>query len=153
MNKTTTFQMMVREEWMNRFGSLHGGEYAKFMDELAGVTADRYAPLTFVTGTIHHLRYLNPVYAGDVLKGVGEVVLTGHHSILIEVRLFVIHRLTQEEKPAAHAFFTMVQKERGANAPMVPPLPVKGELFEKRRARLRELLAQDIQWETIDEIE
>lgn len=104
------FKMMARPEWMNGYGTMHGAEYVKILDELAGVTADAHEPVPFVTGTVHHFRLLVPVHARDVLRAVGTVLYTTRHSVIVETSLYVRRRLTNQEMLAAHGYFTMVSK-------------------------------------------
>ncbi len=110
------FKMMARPEWMNGFGTMHGAEYVKILDELAGVTADAHEPIPFVTGTMHYFRLLVPVYARDVLRAVGTVLYTTRHSVVVETSLYVRRRLTNEEQLAAHGYFTMVSKRKDGDA-------------------------------------
>lgn len=121
MKRQRTFNMMARPEWMNGFGSMHGSEYIKIMDELAGVTADWYDPKPYVTAGIHDVRIIEPVFARDVLRGEGLVVLTKRHAVVVKTQLYVRHRLGLEEKLAAQGIYVMVPRKDAAMSREVEP--------------------------------
>lgn len=121
MKRTQTFSLMVRPEWLNGYGGLHGAEYVKICDELAGVTADGYCPISFVTGTICGFQFIRPAHVRDILRATGKVLFAKGRQIGIEIKLYVRPRLQTEEMLCAKGYFVMVPMDQEQQVPAYWP--------------------------------
>jgi len=137
MNRQTTVimsQVMLPNQ-ANLAGNVHGGEIMKFMDNVAGVAAGKYARTNVVTARVDEVQFLLPIFVGAVITGIGKIVYVGKSSIEVMVTVEVEY-LDSEREPqlALSAFFTMVALDRAGRPvpapPMEPETAEEKELYE-----------------------
>ncbi|MCH3950157.1 MAG: acyl-CoA thioesterase [Acidaminococcus sp.] len=73
----------------NSSGHLFGGRLMAWMDELAGITAHRFAWTRVTTAAVKSMNFYVPIHYGRVLKLEGRVVRVGGSSMDIEIQVFL----------------------------------------------------------------
>lgn len=81
----TEQQYLIRPAHINHYGRLFGGELLKWIDELAGIVAQRHCNANITTAAIDNLQFKAPVYEGQMVVLVGKVTYTGKSSMEIRV--------------------------------------------------------------------
>ena len=137
MNNRTIAIMsqMMQPNQANVAGNVHGGEIMKFMDNVAGVTAGKYARSNVVTARVDEVQFILPVFVGAIVTGIGKIVYVGTSSIEVMVTVEVEYLETEREPQLAlTAFFTMVALDRTGRPlpvkPLVPETAEEKELYE-----------------------
>jgi acyl-CoA hydrolase len=115
----------------NPAGVVHGGELMKMMDNAAGVVAARHSQANPVTGTVHNIRFLNPVHVGDLVLIHARLTFVGHTSVEVWVQIDAENLNTGERRPAMTAYYIMVATDNKGKPVGVPPLIVITEEEER----------------------
>jgi acyl-CoA hydrolase len=115
----------------NPAGVVHGGELMKMMDNAAGVVAARHSQANPVTGTVHNIRFLNPVHVGDLVLIHARLTFVGHTSMEVWVQIDAENLNTGERRPAMTAHYIMVATNDKGKPVGVPPLIVITEEEER----------------------
>jgi len=127
----------------NPAGVVHGGELMKMMDNAAGVVAARHSQANPVTGTVHNIRFLNPVHVGDLVLIHAKLTFVGHTSMEVWVQIDAENLSTGERHQAMTAHYIMVATNDKGKPVAVPPLIVITEeeerLFTEGSARYQEV--------------
>ena len=127
----------------NPAGVVHGGELMKVMDNAAGVVAARHSQANPVTGTVHNIRFLNPVHVGDLVLIHAKLTFVGHTSMEVWVQIDAENLSTGERHQAMTAHYIMVATNDKGKPVAVPPLIVITEeeerLFTEGSARYQEV--------------
>ena len=132
------FVQILRRADMNGADRLFGGHLMTWMDEVAAVSARRYAEGPVTTACIENMRFLHPAYLNETLVVTGRVIWTGRTSMevlvtaetedysacrtLIADAHFILVALDENEKPRAVA-------------PLLPVTEQEKELFEEAKKR------------------
>ncbi len=124
---------MMQPHQANPAGNVHGGEIMKMMDNCAGVVALRHARSNVVTVKVDELIFFKPIFVGQLVTCVGEMVYTGKTSMLIRVTVKTesVKEESSEPQVALTAYFTFVSL--GADGRPKPVLPVIPETDEEKR--------------------
>jgi acyl-CoA hydrolase len=115
----------------NPAGVVHGGELMKMMDNAAGVVAARHSQANPVTGTVHDIRFLNPVHVGDLVLIHARLTFVGHTSMEVWVQIDAENLNTGERHSAMTAHYIMVATDDKGKPVSVPPLIVITEEEER----------------------
>ncbi|MCJ7515016.1 MAG: hypothetical protein MUO89_03470 [Dehalococcoidia bacterium] len=115
----------------NPAGVVHGGELMKMMDNAAGVVAARHSQANPVTGTVHNIRFLNPVHVGEVVLIHAKLTFVGHTSMEVWVQIDAQNLDTEERRSAMTAHYIMVATNDKGKPVGVPPLIVITEEEER----------------------
>jgi acyl-CoA hydrolase len=130
----------------NPAGVVHGGELMKMMDNAAGVVAARHSQANPVTGTVHDIRFLNPVHVGNLVLIHAKLTFVGHTSMEVKVEIDAEDLNTGERQPAMMAHYIMIATDKKGKPIGVPPLIVITEeeerLFSEGLARYQEVKNQ-----------
>ena len=135
------FVQILRQANMNGANRLFGGHLITWMDEVAAVSARRYAEGPVTTACIENMRFLRPAYLNETLVVTARVIFTGRTSmevlvtaetedydgvrVLIADAHFILVALDEAEHPRAVA-------------PLIPVTDEEKALYEeaqKRRAK------------------
>lgn len=73
----------------NAIGTLYGGTAMHWMDEVASLTAMRYARRQVVTVSMDRVDFKVPIPTGSIVELVGEVTRVGRTSMTIGVNLYI----------------------------------------------------------------
>jgi acyl-CoA hydrolase len=71
----------------NPIGTLYGGTALHWMDEVAFLTATRYARCQVVTVSMDRVDFKVPIPEGAIVELVGEVVRVGRSSMTVNVKI------------------------------------------------------------------
>jgi len=84
------YYMEVKEDLIATKNAMHGGALSAFMDGVAGIAAlSAVVDEGRLVSTIEFkINYLQPVYLGDKLKGIGKVLRKGKRVIFSEGKIY-----------------------------------------------------------------
>lgn len=132
------FVQILRKANMNGADRLFGGHLMTWMDEVAAVSARRYAESPVTTACIENMRFLRPAHLNEMLVVKGRVIFTGRTSMevlvtaeteaydgtrtLIADAHFILVALDENERPRAVA-------------PLIPITEQEKALFEEAQKR------------------
>ncbi|MBE6588613.1 MAG: acyl-CoA thioesterase [Ruminococcaceae bacterium] len=133
------FVQILRQENVNGAGRLFGGHLMAWMDEVAAVSARRYAKGPVTTACVEELRFLRPAFSNETMVVHGQVVRTGHTSMEVLVNAYV-ERLDGERELIADAHFILValdesEKEKRAIPPVIAENDEEQALLDAAKAR------------------
>ena len=135
------FVQILRQANMNGANRLFGGHLITWMDEVAAVSARRYAEGPVTTACIENLRFLRPAHLNEPLVVTGRVIFTGHTSMEVlvtaETEGYDGARVLIAD---AHVILVALDEEEHprAVAPLIPVTDEEKALYEeakKRRAK------------------
>lgn len=135
------FVQILRQANMNGANRLFGGHLISWMDEVAAVSARRYAEGPVTTACIENLRFLRPAHLNETLVVTGRVIFTGHTSMEVlvtaETEGYDGARVLIAD---AHVILVALDEEEHprAVAPLIPVTDEEKALYEeakKRRAK------------------
>ncbi|MBQ7335090.1 MAG: acyl-CoA thioesterase [Clostridia bacterium] len=135
------FVQILRMANVNGAGRLFGGHLIGWMDEVAAVSARRYAKCPVTTACIEQLRFLKPAYQNETMVVTGRVVYTGRTSMEVLVTAEV-EELSGERRLIADARFILValdeEEHPRAVFPLVPQTEQEKQWYAEAQHR-REL--------------
>lgn len=133
------FVQILRQENMNGANRLFGGHLMTWMDEVAAVSARRYAEGPVTTACIENIRFLRPAHLNETIVITGRVIWTGRTSmeVLVTAETEDYHA---QRTLIADAHFVLValdeKEERPrAVAPLLPENEEERALFEDAQNR------------------
>ncbi len=83
----TRITKLVFPQDTNPIGTLYGGTALHWMDEVAFLTATRYARCQVVTVSMDRVDFKVPIPEGAIVELVGEVVRVGRSSMTVNVKI------------------------------------------------------------------
>jgi acyl-CoA hydrolase len=104
----TRIAKVVIPSTTNSYDTLSGGTLLGWMDEIAFVTATRFARCRFVTVSVDRTDFKHPIPAGTIVELVGRVDHLGRTSVKVKVDVFIEHMFTADRLHAVTGDFTMV---------------------------------------------
>jgi len=75
--------MMPRDA--NALGTIFGGLILSYIDQAGAIEALRHSEERLVTVALHEVKFLAPVFVGDLVSFYAKVLKLGHTSITIQV--------------------------------------------------------------------
>ncbi|MCL1851988.1 MAG: acyl-CoA thioesterase [Peptococcaceae bacterium] len=138
--KSLTMNQVMLPFQANVSGNVHGGEIMKYMDNVAGATAIRYAKANVVTARVDELQFLRPIAVGALVTCTGKIAYVGRTSMEIIVTVDVEDMQSgRGPQRALSAFFTMVALDSTGRPievdPFVPESDDEKELYAMAAAR------------------
>ena len=89
MNELSALQPAIRVEMMpkdtNPLGTIFGGLILSYIDQAGAVEAKRHSEKKLVTVAMHEVKFLAPVFVGDLVSFYTETVRIGKTSITVRV--------------------------------------------------------------------
>ena len=120
------FVQILRQENMNGANRLFGGHLMTWMDEVAAVSARRYAEGPVTTACIENIRFLRPAHLNETIVITGRVIWTGRTSmeVLVTAETEDYHA---QRTLIADAHFVLVALDEKEERPraVAPLLPAK----------------------------
>jgi len=107
-NSETHVFKVVFPNTTNHHNTMFGGKVMEMMDEVAFMTATRFARKTFVTGSCDRIDFKKPIPADTLVELIGRVKRVGNTSIQINVQVFVEEMYEEKREKAISGDFTMV---------------------------------------------
>lgn len=106
--KTTKMSRAVMPSMTNQKNILFGGELMKWMDEVSGITAKRFARSDVSTVVVEQVKFYKPIPLGAFVDVMGTVAAVGNTSLHVQVTVMMDGESEQEEILAAEAVFVYV---------------------------------------------
>ena len=132
------FVQILRKANMNGADRLFGGHLITWMDEVAAVSARRYAEGPVTTACIENMRFLRPVHLNETLVVTGRVIFTGRTSMEVLVTAET-EAYDAQRTLIADAHFILValdeEEHPRAVAPLIPVTDEEKALFEEAKKR------------------
>ena len=122
---------MVRPNHMNAAGRLFGGMLMQWLDEVAGVVAQRHTRSNVITASVDNLRFIHGVYKGEMVVIKGKVTFVGTTSMEVKVDTYVENLSDGSHHKINTAYFTMVALGEDDKPAKVPRLEL--ETDEERK--------------------
>lgn len=97
----------------NQKNILFGGELMKWMDEVSGITAKRFAQSDVSTVAVEQVKFYKPIPLGAFVDVIGTVAAVGNTSLRVQIRVLMDGEPEQEEILAAEAVFVYVALDEG----------------------------------------
>jgi acyl-CoA hydrolase len=117
----------------NNYGTAHGGNVVKWMDEVGAMAAMRHAGETCVTGHIGDLDFERPVPGGDICLIEGYVYAVGRTSLRVRLQAYGEEPRTGERERTVDARFLFVAVDEDGRPTPVPDLRVETDRDERLR--------------------
>lgn len=106
----------------NPFGTLFGGMLMAYIDDIAGIAAQRHARNPVVTASTDSVDFLHPVKEGDSICVESFVTWTHQTSMEVFVKAVTENLTTGERKVCTTAFLTFVAVDENGRPTPVPPV-------------------------------
>lgn len=108
------------------------------IDDIGGVAAMRHSSSNVVTASVSWLRYIDSIYAGELLILKSSVHAVGRTSMEVGVRVEADNLVTGEKRHVATCFLTYVSVDEQGHPREVPPLLVESEDERRRQKKAEE---------------
>lgn len=92
----------------NPIGTLYGGTALKWMDEVAFLSATRFARCQVVTVSMDRVDFKVPIPQGSIVELVGEVMRIGNTSMTVRVQILLEDSRSGAQKLAIEGHLAMV---------------------------------------------
>lgn len=122
---------IVRPNHLNAASRLFGGMLMQWLDEVAGVVAQRHTRSNVITASVDNLRFIHGVYKGEMVVIKGKVTYVGTTSMEVKVDTYVENLSDGSHHKINTAYFTMVALGDDDKPAKVPRLEL--ETDEERK--------------------
>lgn len=92
----------------NHHNTMFGGKVMEMMDEVAFMTATRFARKSFVTVSCDRIDFKKPIPADTLVELIGKVKYVGNTSVKVNVEIFVEEMYVDTREKAVSGDFTLV---------------------------------------------
>lgn len=92
----------------NHHSTMFGGTVMEMMDEIAFITATRFARKPFVTVSCDKIDFQRPIPADSIVELIGKVKSVGNTSMKVNVEMYVEQMFADTREKAASGDFTLV---------------------------------------------
>jgi len=92
----------------NHHNTMFGGTVMEMMDEVAFMTATRFARKSFVTVSCDRIDFKKPIPADSLVELIGKVKYVGNSSLKVNVEVFVEEMYEEKREKAVSGDFTLV---------------------------------------------
>ncbi len=92
----------------NHHNTMFGGKVMEMMDEVAFMTATRFARKSFVTVSCDRIDFKKPIPADTLVELIGKVKYVGNTSVKVNVEIFVEEMYLETREKAVSGDFTLV---------------------------------------------
>lgn len=92
----------------NHHNTMFGGKVMEMMDEVAFMTATRFARKSFVTVSCDRIDFKMPIPADTLVELIGKVKYVGNTSVKVNVEIFVEEMYLETREKAVSGDFTLV---------------------------------------------
>ncbi|WP_050181740.1 acyl-CoA thioesterase [Domibacillus robiginosus] len=123
----------------NYYGTLFGGKLMAHIDDVASISATRFARNPTVTASTDSVDFIRPIKVGDTVTLTAMVTYTGRSSMEVFVRVVAENLITGAKETAALSFLTFVAIDQNGKpvevGEVVPETEEEKWLFETAPAR------------------
>ncbi len=92
----------------NHHNTMFGGKVMEMMDEVAFMTATRFARKSFITVSCDRIDFKKPIPADTLVELIGNVKYVGNTSIKVNVKIFVEEMYNEIREQVISGDFTLV---------------------------------------------
>ena len=92
----------------NHHNTMSGGTVMEMMDEIAFMTATRFARKSFVTVSCDRIDFKKPIPADTIVELIGKVKYVGNTSIKVNVEIYIEEMFADTREKAVSGDFTLV---------------------------------------------
>jgi len=96
--------------------TMFGGKVMEMMDEVAFMTATRFARKSFVTVSCDRIDFKNPIPADTLVELIGKVKYVGNTSLKVSIDVFVEDMYNESREKAVSGDFTLVAIDKDKKA-------------------------------------
>lgn len=107
-NSVTRVCKVVFPKITNHHNTMFGGTVMEMMDEVAFMTATRFARKAFVTVSCNKIDFKKPIPADTIVELIGKVKSVGNTSLTVEVEMFVEEMFSDFRRQSVTGEFTLV---------------------------------------------
>ena len=107
-NSETRVFKVVFPNITNHHNTMFGGTVMEMMDEVAFMTATRFARKSFVTVSCDRIDFKKPIPADTLVELIGKVKYVGNSSLKVNVEVFVEEMYEEKRERAVAGDFTLV---------------------------------------------
>ena len=100
----------------NHHNTMYGGKVMEMMDEVAFMTATRFARKSFVTVSCDRIDFKNPIPADTLVELIGKVKYVGNTSSKVSIDVFVEDMYNESREKAVSGDFTLVAIDKDKKA-------------------------------------
>ncbi len=125
----------VQPNHANNNGTLHGGNLMKWLDEVGGMSAIRFAGESCVTARVDELDFVRPVPLGETALIEAYVYDAGKTSVNVALRAWREEPRSGETELTTESTFTFVAIDEDGSPIPVPELTVESDEGERLRER------------------
>jgi acyl-CoA hydrolase len=126
-------RVRVQPNHANNYGTVHGGNVMKWMDEYGAMSAMRFAGEACVTATVSDLDFEHPVPVGDIVVLESYVFDAGRTSVKTRVKAHRENPKTADRFQTSDSTFVYVAIDEEGRPIEVPDLTVESEQGEQWR--------------------
>jgi acyl-CoA hydrolase len=123
----------VQPDDVNNHDTAHGGNVAKWMDEVGAMSAMRHAGETCVTARINRLDFQRPIPRGDICVIESYAYATGETSIRVRLRAFREDPQTGDREQTTDSYFIFVAIDEDMQPTPVPDIEVGSDRCRELR--------------------
>ena len=145
---------LVLPSHANALGTLFGGVLMGWIDIAAAISAQRHSGSICVTASIDALYFLSPIFVGDAVTIVAEVVYTGRTSMIVDVHVTRSKPGVNGTNHCVRSALSMVALDANRKPTPVAPLLLKTSTEKKRfgfAAKRRDFLLKRLKAEQAGE--
>ena len=103
---TKTFKAVLPNT-TNHYNTLFGGTALQMMDEVAFITATRFAKKKMVTASTNKIRFLKPINPGVIVEIIGKVVKVGLVKVEVLIEIYTEEMYVNKKELAITGVFTL----------------------------------------------
>ncbi|WIV65839.1 acyl-CoA thioesterase [Natrialbaceae archaeon AArc-T1-2] len=129
----------VQPNHANNLETLHGGNLMKWLDEVAAMSAMRFAGETCVTARVNQLDFKRPIPIGETALVESYVYDAGRKSVDVALRAWRENPRSGEREETTASSFTFVAVDEDGSPIPVPDLDVETDEGRELRERARRL--------------
>lgn len=111
-NSITRVFKVVFPNITNHHNTMFGGAVMEMMDEVAFMTATRFARKTFVTVSCDKVDFKKPIPADTIVEIIGKVKHIGNTSLKVNVEIYIEEMYSDFREKAVSGDFTMVAVDK-----------------------------------------
>ncbi len=126
---------IVRSAHVNHFGTAHGGQVVKWMDDTGVISAMRFSGEQCVTASMNQIDFRRPLNIGDAAVVQAYVYSVGDTSINVHVRVFSEDLTQRARELTTESDFTYVAVDEDSRPTEVPELDVETEEGRQLRSQ------------------
>ena len=107
-NSITKVFKVVFPNTTNHHNTMFGGKVMEMMDEVAFMTATRFARKSFVTVSCDRIDFKKPIPADTLIELIGKVKYVGNTSLKVSVEIYVEEMYGDRRERSVSGEFTLV---------------------------------------------